>query len=194
MSLADYGDIPSGPSESESPSDVESRVESHADTNEPNDAAPAAAEQVHEPAEVSEKSAKNNVPKKGSNVRNRKQLLQHIAKNTRQGIVNIERFRQQLIGMVGARAAECTHAFIAYRPRLERIPPDASTQSYLSCRVTLSTEGRDPELPKRTSHCSCTFPLNDRQCQCQLKSLVTVSAAVNKWIHPWRSNHHHVPQ
>ena len=136
VSIADTGDISSGPSESVSSSDDESRVESRANTNEPNDAAPAAAEQRHEPAEVSEKSAKNNVPKKGSNVRNRKQLLQHIAKNTRQGIVNVERFRQQLIGLVGARAAERTHAFIAYS-----IPPDASTQSYLSCRVTLSTEG-----------------------------------------------------
>ena len=141
VSLADTGDMPSDLSEPMSSSDDDSREAGRADTNEPNDAAPAAAEQRHEPTEVSTKVAKTCAPKRGDNVRSRKQLLQHIAKNTRQGIVNVERFREQLIGIVGARAAECTHAFIAYRPRLERVPPGASTQSYLSCRVTLSTEG-----------------------------------------------------
>ena len=64
VSIADTGDISSGPSESVSSSDDESRVESRANTNEPNDAAPAAAEQRHEPAEVSENQPKTMFPKR----------------------------------------------------------------------------------------------------------------------------------
>ena len=70
----------------------------------------------------------------------RKKALQHM-KNTRQGIVNMSRFHEELKIVFGDRAHECKQCFVAYRPRLERIPEDAMHQPYLRAVATLSTEG-----------------------------------------------------
>lgn len=100
-----------------------------AEKNEPNHDAKTVPNQRH----VSAKPTKQ--------TKTRKQLLQHIVKNTRKGVVNLERFRNDLIGLFGSRAAECVHALVAYKPRLERIPPDADRNPYLRSVATLTTEG-----------------------------------------------------
>ena len=70
----------------------------------------------------------------------RKKALQRIVKNTRQGIVNMRRFHEELKIVFGDRAHECKQCFVAYRPRLERIPEDAMHQPYLRAVAILSTE------------------------------------------------------
>jgi len=73
--------------------------------------------------------------------RTKKQVLQHVVKNTRKGVVNVHRFRNELVQLFGSRASKCTHAFLAYRPRLERIPEDAEKQPYLRSIATQTSEG-----------------------------------------------------
>ena len=43
--------------------------------------------------------------------RTKKQVLQHVVKNTRKGVVNVHRFRNELVQLFGSRASKCTHAF-----------------------------------------------------------------------------------
>ena len=82
--------------------------------------------------------------------RTRKQVLQHVVKNTRKGVVNVDRFRNELVQLFGSRASECTHAYVAYRPRLERIPEDADKQPYLRSIATLTSEGEMSIQPWNT--------------------------------------------
>ena len=140
ISIADAGDIP-GEATSVSSVDDDETPQPPAVNHEPNAAATANPAERQEPAAVNKPHSPNPTKNRRQNIRTRMQLLQHIAKNTRQGIVNLDRFRQDMIGLIGSRAAECTHAFIAYRPRLERIPIDAHEKPYLSCQVTLSSDG-----------------------------------------------------
>eukprot|EP00438_Fugacium_kawagutii_P033822 Skav235831 [mRNA] locus=scaffold1931:222076:230114:- [translate_table: standard] len=136
VSLTTAGDMPSDVDASDAHPIVigNTHQEEH---NEPNDDAPAAPVQRPD----SDEQTCHREYQVDKRLKNRKQILQHIVKNTRKGIVNVDRFRQQLINLIGARAAECTHAFVAYRPRLERVPPDADTKSYHCCKVSLSTDG-----------------------------------------------------
>ncbi|CAL1152848.1 unnamed protein product [Cladocopium goreaui] len=82
--------------------------------------------------------------------RTKKQVLQHVVKNTRKGVVNVDRFRNELVQLFGSRASECTHAYVAYRPRLERIPEDADKQPYLRSIATLTSEGEMSIQPWNT--------------------------------------------
>lgn len=87
VSLADTGDIPSEPADSEEQSSF-ADDDNESAQHEPNDAAPAISAQRPESEMKTPKVDKNN----GDNrIKTRKQLLQHIAKNTRQGIVNVDR-------------------------------------------------------------------------------------------------------
>ena len=71
----------------------------------------------------------------------RRRLLQHIVKNTRKGIVNVDRFREELVTIFGSIGHDITSAFVAYKPRLERIPPEASTHHLMQSIATFTNEG-----------------------------------------------------
>ncbi len=71
----------------------------------------------------------------------RRRLLQHIVKNTRKGIVNVDRFREELVTIFGSIGHDVNSAFVAYKPRLERIPPEASTHHLMQSIATLTSEG-----------------------------------------------------
>ena len=60
----------------------------------------------------------------------RRRAMQHIVKNTRKGIVNVDRFRDELKQIFGYRGSLIDHAFVAYQPRLERIPQEAGVSTY----------------------------------------------------------------
>ena len=60
----------------------------------------------------------------------RRRAMQHIVKNTRKGIVDVDRFRDELQKIFGYRGSLIDHAFVAYQPRLERIPQDAGVSTY----------------------------------------------------------------
>ena len=60
----------------------------------------------------------------------RRRAMQHIVKNTRKGVVNVDRFRDELQLIFGYRGSLIDHAFVAYQPRLERIPSDAGVSTY----------------------------------------------------------------
>ena len=60
---------------------------------------------------------------KGITMNDKRSALQHVAKNTKKGMVDIQEMKESLKTIFGGTtSAEITHAFIAYRPRLERIP------------------------------------------------------------------------
>ena len=71
----------------------------------------------------------------------RRRVLQHIVKNTRKGIVNIDRFREELITIFGKLGHDITSAFVAYKPRLERIPTEANTDHLMQSIATLTVDG-----------------------------------------------------
>ena len=62
-------------------------------------------------------------------------------KNTRKGVINVDRFGEELTVIFGSSASKISHAFVAYRPRLERIPKEAESNSLLRTVVTLTTDG-----------------------------------------------------
>ena len=70
-----------------------------------------------------------------------KRSLQHIVKNTRKGVVNVNRFRNELTIIFGESASKIDQAFVAYRPRLARIPTEAESKPLLRTVVTLSGDG-----------------------------------------------------
>eukprot|EP00438_Fugacium_kawagutii_P028282 Skav227626 [mRNA] locus=C9358797:125:8101:- [translate_table: standard] len=71
----------------------------------------------------------------------RRKALQHIVKNTRNGVVDIEEYRKELSSIFGSSSSQIVHAFVAYRPRLERIPDDAGTQPYHQAIASLTHDG-----------------------------------------------------
>ena len=71
----------------------------------------------------------------------RRRILRRMVKNTRQGKVNVERFQSDLQQLFGGRGLDITHCFVAYRPRLERIPPDAGVQAYDRSVASLTVDG-----------------------------------------------------
>eukprot|EP00438_Fugacium_kawagutii_P012099 Skav209448 [mRNA] locus=scaffold2199:144696:152896:- [translate_table: standard] len=70
-----------------------------------------------------------------------KSALQHIAKHTKRCVVDLKELRDSLRVLYGEDASQITHAFVAYRPRLERIPEVAQTNHMLCSRVTLTKNG-----------------------------------------------------
>ena len=85
---------------------------------------------------------------KGITMNDKRSALQHVAKNTKKGMVDIQEMKESLKTIFGGTtSAEITHAFIAYRPRLERIPIKAGEVDMLCSMVTLSKEGEYAEMP-----------------------------------------------
>ena len=73
-----------------------------------------------------------------------RRAFQHIAKNTTTGIVDLRSFKDDLDLIFEGVSPKrpITHAFVAYRPRLERIPEEAGTHS-LECSIaSLSKDGK----------------------------------------------------
>ena len=85
--------------------------------------------------------------KVGITMNDKRSALQHIAKNTKRGMVDVAAMHEPLRTIFGKVFDEITHAFIAYRPRLERMPYVASEKDMLCSMVTLSKEGIFQELP-----------------------------------------------
>ena len=61
----------------------------------------------------------------------------HVAKNTKRGMVDAAAMHEPLRTIFGKIVDEITYAFIAYRPRLERMPHAASEKDMLCSMVTL---------------------------------------------------------
>ena len=79
----------------------------------------------------------------------RKRAMQHMAKNTTDGIIDLQGHQQSLQVLFGTKGSDIVHGFVAYRPRKERIP-DMAIQSHLwqsSC--SLSKQGEFRVLPWR---------------------------------------------
>ena len=85
--------------------------------------------------------------KSGITMNDKRSALQHIAKNTKRGMVDVTAMHDPLRKIFGNVFSEISHAFIAYRPRLERMPHAASDKDMLCSMVTLSKEGIYQELP-----------------------------------------------
>ena len=94
ISIADVGDIPGEAASMSSVGDDET-PQSLAVNHEPNAAATAKPAKRQEPAAACKPNSPNPTKNRRLTVRTRKQLLQHIAKNTRQGIVNVDKFCQE---------------------------------------------------------------------------------------------------
>ena len=71
----------------------------------------------------------------------RRRAFQHIAKNTKHGVVEISNFQSELNMLFGSVSGEITHAHVAYRPKLERVPAEASQHEMFQSKVTLSKDG-----------------------------------------------------
>ena len=64
-----------------------------------------------------------------------KQAFQSIMKRTRNCQVDVETLQSELTTLFGHRVDS---AFCAYRPKFERVPPEAHTSSSFRCVATLS--------------------------------------------------------
>ena len=71
----------------------------------------------------------------------RRRAFQHVAKNTKNGHVDVAQFSQELAVIFGKDAKDITEVQIAYKPRLERIPKTAETEDMFQSVVTLNPEG-----------------------------------------------------
>eukprot|EP00435_Cladocopium_sp_Y103_P055859 s19_g18.t1 len=71
----------------------------------------------------------------------RRSALQHIAKHTKKGLVDLEAMTKPLKTLFGECSHEIKYAFIAYRPKLERMPYSAESEEWLRSIVTLSSDG-----------------------------------------------------
>lgn len=67
--------------------------------------------------------------------------LQHIAKNTTQGMVDLEIMSEPLKTILGSCSSEIKYAFVVYKPKLERIPFSAEPKEWLRSIVTLTKDG-----------------------------------------------------
>jgi len=68
-------------------------------------------------------------------------LFQHIAKNTKNGVVDVQRFQEELKTIYGISGSEVSHAMIAYKPKLERIPNIAADVEIQQSVLTLTPGG-----------------------------------------------------
>ena len=71
----------------------------------------------------------------------KKRAMQHILKNTKRGIVDIELYQKELHKIFGDNGKPFLHVFAAYRPRLERIPKEAQTMTFDRAVATLNETG-----------------------------------------------------
>ena len=71
----------------------------------------------------------------------RRRAFQHIAKNTKNGVVDVQRFQEELKTIYGISGSEVSHAMIAYKPKLERIPNIAADVEIQQSVLTLTPEG-----------------------------------------------------
>ena len=86
--------------------------------------------------------AKGKRNEKGRITRNdQRSALQHIAKHTKKGLVDLEAMNIRLKTLFGTCSQEIKYAFIAYRPKLERMPYSAESEEWLRSIVTLSSDG-----------------------------------------------------
>ena len=70
-----------------------------------------------------------------------RRAFQHIVKNTRTGIVSLENHQKDLETLFGNVETPIVEARVAYRPKKERIPSDAGTETYQVGIVSLSPQG-----------------------------------------------------
>ena len=77
----------------------------------------------------------------------KRSALQHIAKNTKKGMVDLIGMKDSLKIIFGEDSHEIKHAYVAYRPRLERIPYSAATETWVRAIVTLSNDGQFHQSP-----------------------------------------------
>ena len=61
----------------------------------------------------------------------RKRSFETMFKNTKNGVVDIAEDKDDLIQIYGASGGQIWHAFVGYKPRLERIPHDVENKEYL---------------------------------------------------------------
>ena len=70
----------------------------------------------------------------------RKRAFQTILKNTKNGVVDIVRHKDDLVQIYGASGNQIEHAFVGYKPKLERIPHDVENKEYLVSIVSLDKD------------------------------------------------------
>eukprot|EP00435_Cladocopium_sp_Y103_P065222 s43_g27.t1 len=70
----------------------------------------------------------------------RKRSFQTILKNTKNGIVDLAKHKDDLIQIYGAVGSQIEHAFVGYKPKLERIPHDVENKEYLVSVVSLDKD------------------------------------------------------
>ena len=109
------------------------------ETNEPN--TNQSPEHSHCPSHFQDQGCQKPPNKGRVTVSDRRKTLQHVVKNTRRGIVNVDRFKSELVMIFGKKAHDISHAFVAYRPRLERMPTDADVMSYERSVASLTDDG-----------------------------------------------------
>ena len=83
-------------------------------------------------------------PKIGSrtpSTSDRRKAFQHIAKNTKNGVVDVVQHAADLKVLFGSESHRIEHAHVAYKPRLERVPKEAASQDLHQSVVSLSREG-----------------------------------------------------
>ena len=71
----------------------------------------------------------------------RRRAFQHIAKNTKNGIVDVQKFQEEFKIIYGNSGLEVSHAMIAYKPKLERVPTELADGEIQQSILTLTREG-----------------------------------------------------
>ena len=97
-------------------------------------------------AGISPKNKRGNGDKRPTR-NDKRSALQHIAKNTKKGMVDLIGMKDSLKIIFGEDSHEIKHAYVAYRPRLERIPYSAATETWVRAIVTLSNDGQFHQSP-----------------------------------------------
>ena len=55
-------------------------------------------------------------------LKDRKKAFQHVAKNTKKGVVDVDSSKEQLVTIYGNKGEGIVHAAVGYKPKKERIP------------------------------------------------------------------------
>ena len=74
-------------------------------------------------------------------VSDKQRSLQHIARNTKNGQVDVDTMRDELCCIFGSVGLEISHAFIAYRPKKERVPETATSSPFHQAFCSLTKGG-----------------------------------------------------
>ena len=75
-------------------------------------------------------------------LKDRKKAFQHVVKNTKKGVVDVDWLKEQLVTIYGNKGEGIVHAAVAYKPKKERIPQDAGQVPYMVSVATLSADGQ----------------------------------------------------